>query len=378
MNCEFTKSSDGYTVFPPAFRYDLGIKEDLVEEYGRLEGYNKIPEILPQMVADPSNHDSEFSKLKFITGALAEQGFTQTINYNFSSAEVQKRLAPSLNKLSIFNIGHTGETIKIKNPISDKLDEMRSLLFPQLFQNALHNFKHGKSYGQIFENGSVFYKKEDKYFEELRTAGLLWGEPQDYWQSSRKASSYPVFKLKSCLEVLLKKCKVKGYRFDDVNSQKNIPIEVPEFLHPGQWACLFVRGKYVGVIGSVHPKILEDHKFREPVAYFELNTNLITQDIGAFNKVQALIYVPVVKRDLTFELSAQVQFRDIHKVVNKAAGKLFQNLDLKDIYVGDRLGAGMQAVTVTLYLQDSLKAIEDKTLDQIQEKIFKSIKTEFQ
>lgn len=378
LSCEFTKSQEGYSVFPPAFRYDLTMKEDLIEEYGRLEGYDSIPEVLPQMATEPTKHDPIFLKNRFVTQTLFEQGFAQAINYNFSSHEIEKELISNVSALSIYNIGHTGESVKIKNPLSDKLDFMRSSLFPQLFQNAVHNFKHGRLQGQLFENGSIFYKKEGAYKEEFRTAGILWGEPQSYWQSTKTNVSYPVFKLKSALEALLQKANVKGYRFDDSNSKTPFPIEAPSFLHPGQWACLFVRGKYVGVIGTIHPEILENTKFREPMAYFEVNTELITQDINSYNKVQSLVYFPIVKRDLTFELENKIQFKDIHRVVNKVSGALFKGLDLKDIYTGERLGPNKRAVTVTLYLQDLSKPIEDKVLDQIQDKIFKSIATEFQ
>lgn len=379
LSCEFTKKpQEGYTVFPPAFRYDLFSKEDLIEEYGRLEGYDKIPEILPQMVKDPTAHDPVYLKTNFINQAMFEQGFSQAINYNFSSSEVEKNFEPEIEKLSVFHIGRSGDVVKVKNPLSDKLDIMRSLLFPQLFQNALHNFKHGKEQGQIFENGSVFSKKDGKYQEEFRVAGLLWGEPQSYWESSKEKVSFPVFKLKSSLEALLQKANVKGYRFDDNKSKTPVPITAPHFLHPGQWACLFVRGKYVGVIGTVHPKILEDAKFRQPMAYFEVNMDMITNDIHTYNKVQSLVYFPTVKRDLTFELKSNVQFKDIHRVVNKVSGSLFKGLDLKDIYKGEKLGPDKHALTVTLYLQDQSKPIEDKVLDQVQEKIFKSIATEFQ
>lgn len=379
LSCEFTKNAhDGYTVFPPAFRYDLALKEDLIEEYGRLEGYDKIPEILPQMVTDPTPHDSVFVRSRFVTETLFEQGFSQAINYNFSSQILEQALGGDLKKLHIFQIGHDGDTVKVQNPISDKLDVMRSLMFPQLFQNALHNFKHGKESGQLFENGSVFFKKNSTYHEEFRTGALLWGEPQNFWESSKPKVSYPVFKLKSCLEALLQKGNVKGYRFDDSRSKTPVPILPPEFLHPGQWSCLFVKGKYVGVIGTVHPKILEDYKFRQPMAYFEVNTALITQDIHTFNKVQNLVYFPTVKRDLTFELNQKTQFKDIHRVVNKVSGSLFQGLELKDIYTGERLGSDKHALTVTLYLQDKTKPIEDKVLDQVQDKIFKTIATELQ
>ncbi len=393
LKCDFTKNTqEGYTIFPPAFRYDLSSKEDLIEEYGRLEGYDKIPEILPQMSTDPQNHDEVFLKSRFVTEFLASAGFRQTVNHNFCGKIASDKLLASnevdtindnhLKALRTYNIGLDGEAVKIKNPLSDKLDVMRSLLFPQLFENALHNFKHGRSHGQIFEQGSVFFKKEGVYKEELRTAGLLWGEPKDYWASSKKDVSFPVFKLKSYLEALLKKANVKNFRFEDQLEGKldfsKTKIVSPGFLHPGQWAALFVKGKYVGIIGTVHPKILEDEKFREPMAYFEVNTDLITQDIHTYNKVKSLVYYPTVKRDLTFELNQKVQFKDIHRVVNKVSGPLFQNLDLKDVFKSEKLGADKVAITVTLYLQDSSKPIEDKILDQIQDKIFKTIATEFQ
>ncbi len=414
--CKFKKQGDTYTVTPPSFRYDFFCKEDLVEEYGRLEGYDQIPEILPQLDVFPTAQDPQYIQNKVMSDILVELGLNQAYNYNFSSSIEEAKLvgsidawlnpdmqaspiksvvvklqedgtAVSANPLANFNLNelHDGESspllqlnskIKVKNPLNENLDAMRSALAPQLFANALHNWKYGREYGQLFEVGSIFYKTtEGQYTEEGRVAAIAWGHQEQYWSKppQQATSSLTVFGLRTTLESVFKKLGITSYKFQNIEQAHG---STP-FFHPKQWARVIVEGKTVGIIGSVHPALLEEHKVRVPMAYFEIDPKLLFRGYPRYSKVKPLVYFPIVKRDMTFELEEVVSYDDLVQTLSKAVGKKLIRTELKDIYKGERLGQGRHAITVSLSLQDENKSIEDAELDKIQSSVFKAVETKF-
>lgn len=371
--CKYKKQGDVYSVIPPSFRYDFFCKEDLIEEYGRLEGYDQIPEILPAMEIFPTSQDPSFTHMKVLSEHMAALGYSQSYNYNFFSSESEKKIAGNISSWTQWSIGHNHESVRLKNPLNENLDVMRSLLAPQLFQNALHNWKYGRAWGQLFEVGSVFYKQESEYKEEPRLAAIYWGEPEQYWVDIKDTASWPVFKLKASLENLFKKIGITSYKFENITE---MPTDL-NFYHPKQCAKVIVQGKTVGVLGSLHPGLLETSKFRVPAAYFELNSSALFLGYPRYSKAKPLVYYPIVERDMTFELSKDIEFSELSQVLNKAVGKNLISVELKDIYQGERLEEGQHAITVSLRLQDANKSIEEKTLDQIQKNIFKAVELRF-
>lgn len=371
--CKFKKQGEIYTVTAPSFRYDFLCKEDIIEEYGRLEGYDQIPEILPQMDVFPTSQDAHYIQQKVLSEALTELGYNQAYNYNFFSSVEEQKTVGDIGIWSALGVGHQKEKVKLKNPLNENLDVMRSSLAPQLFANALHNWKYGREQGQLFEVGSIFFKKDEgAYTEESRLAGIYWGSVEEYWTKLAQPKSWAVYQLKSTLESLFQKLGISSFKFQNIKSG----IETP-FYHPKQWAQIVVEGKVIGVIGSVHPGLLEENKFRVPVAYFELAPQVLFRGYPRHSKAKPLVYYPIVRRDMTFELSEAIAFDEIATVLNKTVGKRLIKIELKDIYKGERLSPGQHAITVSLSLQDESKNIEDAALDQIQKSIFKAIETKF-
>lgn len=403
--CKFKKEGHVYVVTPPSFRYDFFCKEDLIEEYGRLEGYDKIPEVLPQLDVFPTAQDPKHIQNKVMADILVELGLSQAYNYNFSSSEEETKLVgridawlnPDMQASPVKNVvvdlqGDGSEEggrlaaqdsestpslyskVKVKNPLNENLDAMRSALAPQLFGNALHNWKYGRENGQLFEVGSVFYKNaEGQYTEEDRVAAIAWGHQEQYWSKPPHVKSLTVYQLKSTLESVFKKLGIHSYKFQNI---ENVQDGTP-FFHPRQWARVIVEGKTVGIIGSVHPAILEEHKVRVPMAYFEIDPKILFRGYPRYSKVKPLVYFPIVKRDMTFELDEGIHFDELAQVLTKTVGKKLMRIELKDIYKGERLGPGRHAVTVSLSLQDENKSIEDAELDKIQTSVFKAVETKF-
>ena len=188
-----------FQIKPPLFRTDLNIKEDLIEEFARLEGYDKAPEAPAPRLAQPKAFDSDFANTQKLQAILRERGWYQAINYSFSDPDFYGEFLKDPNAGKALGEDSEQEEadqreeprgkkskeeekpksrrqsprafslrpFSLKNPISSQLSLMKPLLAPGLFQNAARNFRHNSKWGQIFEISPVFYEA----FAQKRSAG---------------------------------------------------------------------------------------------------------------------------------------------------------------------------------------------------------------
>ena len=173
MNCQVKKRRTLVQVEPPRYRTDLKIKEDLIEEWARLKGYESIVEVLPHPPSQSRLHNPQLDFLNRTQSSAKEHGFYQAINYSFMGEHFLKNF---LGEHLV--LGETVDPPLITNPVSQDLNALRPSLLPGLFKNLLLNVRHGQSCGRLFEMGVRFFKKNSGYEEKQGLAFMLWGKTQ--------------------------------------------------------------------------------------------------------------------------------------------------------------------------------------------------------
>ena len=390
-------------VTPPFFRSDLNIREDLIEEYARLESYDKIPETPVYLSVFPSPDHREhtlFSQMAFI---MAHEGFYQAINHSFISSafscaflkqsfssDLNGTGPQSLNKAPLLWQDPNKETgffpIFLKNPLSAEYNMMRVSLIPSLFKNALKSMRHGASQGRLFEIGKVFARHDTQkkttpstkspldlpspYREDTRLGLMAWGQKEDLWEKHQNRLC--IYDLKTALSALLEKLYVFDYEW--IRDTK-----APAFIHPGQYIILKVQGKMQAYIGSLHPEHAEQDKVRQNMAFGEINTAFLLQKSEAtrppFKKLSSF---PVVERDLSFLLPRDFPAEDIAKGLKKRAGALCSAVKVFDVYEGEqKLNKGERAVAFRLILQSDTKTLTEDTLNKLQKKLTQEITSHY-
>ena len=382
LNCksELSKQKDSAKVTPPSYRFDLHVKEDLIEEFARLEGYDKIPEadsLIPSLPVSSKDVQS-YHRENQISGILVSQGFFQSVNHSFISQKFSKCFIESFTdhsddtKLqssvrdSFFTYLEQNKKnwnpVFIKNPLSSEYDMMRISMAPSLFKNAVHNLKHGSRYGRLFELGYVF-SKEEKYQEHPRLALLAWGQKEGLWSKSENRPC--VYDLKTAVSGLLDHLLIADYEWEQVFNN------IPSFMHPGQFMQLKVEGQVQGYIGSVHSSLLQKHKIRTNMAITELNIkNLLKREVKkkSFKKFS---YFPQVERDISLLVPENFPAGKLVQSLKQIAGALCYDVKLFDSYkVKDQSkNAENRSITFRLYLQSQNKTLTEKDLKQLQHKI---------
>ena len=424
-------------VTPPVFRFDLKIKEDLVEEYARLESYDKIPAVPLYASAFPKADHPDQGLLKQAGLIMVHEGFYQAINHSFISRKFsdtfldpkgvydgadrdQKPSKSFLKKGPLFlkNKEQNLLPVFIQNPLSQEYNMMRISLIPSLFKNAQQNLYSGVDRGRLFEIGKVFFHDRTKstsairgvppkgldkspYREDIHLGLIAWGQKEDLWE--KPENRLCIYELKTAISVLLEKWNIVDYEWkietnpkcashinqhgtsDDSSSMGN---KAPAFIHPYQYMVLKVQGNIQAYIGSLHPKWAEHYKIRQQVALGEMDMGFLqcesTKDFPLCGNTKAIPFrykqlspFPMVKRDLTFLLPKDFPAEEITKAIKKISGSICSTVKVLDVYEGGKLKEGERAVSFRLHLQSETKTLTEAILATLQTKLIKEITSHY-
>ncbi len=365
LNCVVAKKEQGFRVSPPSYRWDLHIKEDLVEEYARLNGYDQIEEKLPTLDSEPTAHGFSYQFTNKVSAVLTGLGLDQTLNYAFIGKDQNQKIWGEPNDK--WGLKRSAAPIALLNPISEELSVMRESLLPSLFKNLVHNDHHGNHQGRLFEVAPSHHKQGDSFIEEGRLAFVFWGQPDGLWDQPQK--NEVVYELKSTVEALLRSLGGRNWRWDSVDMD-----ECPDGFHPSQTACLFYEGKVIGLLGSLHPLLKDENKIRTQVAWAEFNFDALMTRQPRDPKFKSLPKFPGVERDIAFLADETLTADKIGTEIKKAAGPLLSHFEVFDIYQDkDLQAAGRKSIAFRLRFQSDKETLKDDEINGIRDNVVNSL-----
>jgi phenylalanyl-tRNA synthetase beta chain len=283
----------------PTFRRDVSIQEDLIEEIGRISGYEKIEKKFPVSALVPPKKNPEIFWENFVKDVLVSLGFTEVYNYSF------------LSKEDIENFGFEKEAIEIENPASAFYQFLRPSLIPGLIKNIQKNQAEFSEI-KIFEIGKIFKNKKEK----KALAGVITGEK--------------FFEAKGVIDTLLKKMGISNFYFDFYEP-------TPEESKISIWqikksAEIKIDGDEVGFLGEISRKILEKYKIKDKVVAFDIDFEKLAKLATEEHEYEPFSIYPAIVRDISVLVPKDVLVEDVMNVIEETAGKLIRDIDLFDIY----------------------------------------------
>ena len=298
------------TVTVPTRRLDISIKEDLIEEVGRIYGVDNIEGKLPVV---PMKIGSVDKTERGIRDKMISLGLNETLSYILINDKDSHKYTTD-----------TFEELKLLDPMTEERNTLRYSIIPSLYKIYEYNKARYIKDVALFEIGKGFYKNGDEYGENTKLCALMTGE---YYLGINNRKNVDFYIVKGIVEEVL---DYLGY-----NSRYSFVLpktEIKEF-HPGQVAEINVNGEVVGVIGRVHPEIS-----KEPVYVFEINLNkLLAKKVSKMKFKEISIY-PNIKKDIAIVIDKKVTADEISKVIKQAGGKLLVKQEMFDVYVSDLLG----------------------------------------
>lgn len=365
LGCQVSRKDTDFTVTPPEFRVDLEQNVDIVEEYGRLNGYDHIPEALPNLNYAPLLHDKAYVFEERVAELAQAAGLSRTVNYGFLGSKFQRDTLGPVETYRTAGLDMDTEAVGIKNPLSEDLDVMRVSLIPGLLKNLLHNFRYGNPDGRLFETGYVFRRGPEGYEQDARLAFVAWGHALDLWH--KNASDSPIFfDLKARVQQILDRLLIQ-------TAQWNPWASPPQLLHPAQSSTLFVEGRNVGYVGTLHPQWTMKEKLRVPVAVGEIDLKALHRGQPRTVKFKSVSRFPSVERDLAFVLPKTMKAQDVAQEIKRSAGQLLQSVRIFDVFEGGNLPPEHISVAFRMLFQDMQETLTEERLAALQNQIVQAV-----
>jgi phenylalanyl-tRNA synthetase beta chain len=338
----------------PSHRFDISLEVDLIEELGRLYGYNRLPVRYPQARLAPQAKSEARAELATLRRLLVARGYQEAITYSF--------IDPKL--FALFNPGV--EPLQLANPISTDMAAMRSSLWPGLVKALQHNLNRQQSRVRLFESGLRFVGQLEGLKQEAMLAGVLTGSRlPEGWAHGRDDVDF--YDLKADVEALL----------GSAGSSLEFSFAPGEHaaLHPGQTARIERDGRLVGFIGALHPELAKTLGIDQPVYLFELVLAEVAQ--GRMPKFSELSRFPEVRRDLALLADRELPAVSVLACIREAAGEWLTDLRLFDVYHGKGIDPHRKSLAVGLTWQHPSRTLNDDEVNTTTQNILTSLEERF-
>ena len=329
------------TVSVPRRRGDISIKEDLIEEVGRIYGVDNIVGRLPEMPMKAGSYDKV---TRGIRNKMVDLGLNETLSYILVNDKEAKYFTKDDTEL-----------VKLLDPMTEERSTLRHSILPSLLKIYEYNKARSNKDVAIFEIGKTFYKKQEEYGEINKIAGLMTGD--FYLGVGKKQVDFYI--IKGIVEELLDYLGY-GNRYSFVVRENQMPDEV----HPGQSALISVNNDIVGLIGRVHP-VLE----KEPVYVFEIDLDkLLDKKVGKM-KYKEISKFPSVKKDIAVVVDKNITSDEIATVIKKAGGSSLNKIDVFDVYTGKGIDENKKSIAYSLTFEKMDRTLTDEEINESIEKI---------
>ncbi len=347
-------TESGWALTAPSYRFDMSIEMDLIEEVGRIFGYNNLPETpvyAPMTLNALPEAEQSLLALKM---ALVQRGYNEVITYSFVEESKQKLLEPKQ------------PYILLKNPISDDMKAMRTNLFSGLLESVAYNQNRQQSRVRLFESGLVFYKNDSDPTGAIQIpmlGGVITGNRSaSSWDGAERAVDF--FDLKGDVETLI----------DMSHQSKNIRFKPCKHaaLHPGQSASIMKDGEEVGIMGQLHPSLVKPTGVSGKVYLFQIRQDaLMTMQVPV---AKAISKFPEVQRDLAFLVDEDLAVQALVDSIVSVESDILKSVELFDIYRGDGVGASQKSIALTLKIQHQDRTLQDDEVDVLISDVLASAK----
>lgn len=337
-----TKTTKFLEVKVPTFRQDVNLQEDLIEEVGRVFGYDKIPAVFPlaSIIPPPRNNDIFWED--FVKNTLKEAGFSEVYNYSFFG----KKEAELFNKEDL---------IEVENPLSKEQQYLRRSLIPNILKDIAKNQESFKTIS-LFEIGKVFSQGKEPQEKRMMTIART-GEDFAF--------------MKGILETILHRMGISDIWYDNFQM---IPDESSDKI----WNCdksaeVKIGNEKIGFVGQVNPKVLSDFEIKGQASLLDIDFDKLIKLAWEEFEYQPLPKFPAAVIDIAVLVPGEVMIEDVTNKISAVGGTILRDIDLFDVYDGRGLPTGKKSLAFHVILQAKDHTLSSGEISDAQSKIIKAL-----
>jgi len=354
------ETESGLLLEIPTFKVDVTREADIIEEILRIYGYNNIDftESVHSALSYGKKPDNE--KLQnLISDYLSNNGFSETMNNSLTKASYYEN-NPDFN---------SDQSVAMLNPLSSDLNILRQSLVYGGLEAVLYNINRKNPDLKFYEFGKSYHlvnaeadKVEKRYTEEKHLALLITGKkaPESWGNQAKQVNFYD---LKLAVQHILKKLQFNLLSL-------TVDTQIKSYFSEGLRFSL--NNKPLVELGELSPKVLKSMGIKQLVYYADFNWQAILKTVKQIDvQYQEVPKFPVVRRDLALVIDKAVKFESIETLAYKAEKRTLKSVNLFDIYEGIELGEGKKSYSVSFFLQDAEKTLNDKQIDKMMNRFIK-------
>lgn len=347
LEIQVNTTKDGLEAIIPTFRMDITQEADIIEEIGRIYGYDRLPITLPEGNVTHGKLNSHQKYLNEIKDLLVYNGYSEIYTFSFVSPKVFDNInAPENSSLR--------QAIPLLNPLGEDHSIMRTTLIPNMLDVVRYNLSHKAQEVKLFEVGAVYLPKklplDELPHENNRISIGLCGDIVSFYD------------LKQIIETIFSRLQIKNYNF----------MQERYFaFHTGRCARIRIDDEEIGYAGEIHPDVLENYEISKKTYLAELNLDAILNKASRKINFKPLPKFPSSDRDLAIVVKEKVLASDVLNTIKEIGGKLLEEVELFDVYQGSQIAKGYKSMAFSLIFR-----AEDRTLTDVEvNKIIEKIKT---
>ncbi len=341
------EGTDRWRVEVPSFRREVEREIDLIEEIGRIYGYDKIPAERPALPLVAGRRERVEELKDRIRKILTGLGVSEAVNFGFISRE----------DLEVF--GYSDGLMKLRNPMSDESYALRPSLWPGLLRNVQYNAYQQVDGVRLFEIGKVF-SQENKAIREQVSVGLALAGRALVPLRGRE-QFYDFYDLKGIVESLLFELGLKNFSFEP---------SAEKILHPVRQAFVKAKEDILGILGELHPDLGRRYDLPWRVYLFEMNLEEIYQRLQTialppWAELQPRVTpkFPASRRDLSLLVPESVPEASVRKILESE--RRVERVFLYDLYRGSQIPQGMKSLTYEITFRDWTKTLSDDEVNEM-------------
>ena len=336
-------------VTPPAFRPDLNETSDLAEEVARLAGLSEIPATVPIRGAVPNSPNPRRDFIKRTRDVIIGCGLVEAKTIAFIAPDDNERF-PGIGGL---------EPVRVTNPLSAELSELRRSLLPGLLAALRFNLNRETTAFHAFEIGKAFGSRDGIPGEAERIGAISYGDfaLAAIGQPAIKASFWTI---KGVVETYLRSLGV----LERTEFEPASDVFAP-FLHPGRAALIKLDDALIGVVGELHPREATRLELTEPCMLCELDLgHLVAYGFLPRRVVKAPPKFPAIRRDLALVLDENFPAEKAVRAIMEINSPLLVSVELFDVYTGTSVPAGKKSVALTCRYRSKDRTLTDEEVNR--------------
>ncbi len=338
--------------YAPSVRIDIECKADIAEEVARLYGYNNIPKTIIRGVAEAQLSEKQKFERK-VSNAMVSMGAYEITTYSFISPKY-------FDKIRLPENSPLRNTVVITNPLGEDTSVMRTSVLPSMCEVLARNYNSRNPEVCLFEIGSEYIPNGGELPDEpVRLSIGMYGGKKDFYD------------IKGMIDTMFDLVGVEDVEYTACTDTA-VFAEASTF-HPGRCAVISKNGKNYGIVGELHPEVLENYGIGTKAYAAKINLTELMEEATAVKVFKPLPKFPAATRDLAIVCDEALPVAELKKAIKKAVGNILESVTLFDVYKGKQIAEGKKSVAYSISMRSHEGTLTDEQADAAVKRVLKEL-----